>query len=105
MPISANVTTTSGVVATFPAGASHIIVQNESDTAIRIQLGTKQISTTATVGAIDTGILVPPLASGIPGEFRHTFSKPLKQPMALVARHAGVGDKLLTYNSITEPTH
>lgn len=100
MPTSANVTTSEGLAFTVPKGARSLIIQNESDTAIRFRFG-KTVSTTVTAGTATTGLVIPPIASSVPGEFRITFAEPLKNPVPVKAIHGGAGDKVLTWDAPT----
>lgn len=102
MPTSANVTSTPTKVHTFPKGSISLIVQNESDTPIRVRFG-GQVTATAAAGTADTGFLIAAAVAGVPGELIVPLTQPLKEPLGLHAVQGGGGNKLLTLDAIVLP--
>lgn len=95
MPTSANITTAGDIAFILPVGTWGVRVINESDTLIRRLLGQPAATSGASLGL--------PLAAGA-GETL-VFKQPLKQAVSYCAIHGSSGDKTLTYEIITQPTH
>lgn len=102
MPRTANITTTSGPVFTFPAGCRGCLIQNEDDTDIRIRFG-QLVSVTLTASTATTGVLLPAKVSTVPTSLSFDFGGPLARPMTLDAVHGGSGSKQLTVEAFFFP--
>jgi len=85
--MQANVTTTSSLSISVPVGALGVIIQNESDTDIRLAFN--KLATT-------TGIFL----TAATGSLSLMFPGGLTRAFGIAAIHAGSGTKVLTYDII-----
>lgn len=101
MPVSSNITTTSGnaVAFTVPAGAVGFQVLNEGDTTIYIRED-QQTSVSTTAGNATRGIPLVAAQNDVPTHYSRQFERPLEKPLAICAIHEGTGDKTLTWDAL-----
>jgi len=87
MPASATLGTSSAKAFTITQGMGGAIIQNQSAIAIRINLN---------ANATSNDVLIPPLASGSPGQLAITFPQPLTKDIQVHAIAAS-GTPVLNY--------
>lgn len=106
MPVSSNITTSSGRAFQIPKGKYGAIITNESDTAIRIRLAKSSANTVvSTTSDANTGILIPAKEGNMPSvvSICPSTTTPFADNVDVMAIHGGSGNKTLIYEILELP--